>query len=718
MGNRNKTTIIGSRIMRSLVGGDAYSSYDGITIPCLQDDAGFENPHGRIPENVQVVDANATLYGEMNVIVVPYLKIGRLTKRSEQVAESSTFDDGMIYNDILYRVIMIVRDLIKTGSWETLTDENYYEIAKNTKKTTKENRRERYDAALGRNRKRLLARVSEDIKSSIGTGNVWHRLFQDHVSQTTRLNCHTHKTADESMTWFAENLVANLIDSSNFAISLYTPGSLNYGKSGMKHDKKHTLAPPYLLASLDVILTASAVPGGVDSLAAFLPTRHCTKELIVEIVIVGKKITESYKTAYDKKRIPQLLPKTEADLKNANAKLKFIWRASFYQAVLNALSSSPDLSEKVVPTIHSESLRLSAFARAVSYAVTGEIPEGSADHEQTMLAVPGGGEMEAMAAIFGPMPRSVKEKIEKAARKAEREPSKEETQYWMVGSHNDTTHSRIGTFMLRVYGQFTKEQTKDPQKCLHFFAIDAVRNENEDFIRSNQRLQNHRTYSSTNVEHHGMISRNNQFDAVYEKMCRGSGSGTVPVITDVAWMRKNVSSEKKGQRKAPQKDDALEDGAAADNADEADDEGGEDSLEDFKGTIDGMILADREQYVGTVELLQETSKILLEIEEESDIEKAQEKARRMNELLTDRLEEVKSAEAQYGEERDELYSGMPSGKHLSRTIGVLDGDSDEDHDSGDDNEGNNAGTSDERKRKRRGEENETDTMMERKKRKD
>ena len=66
-----------------------------------------------------------------------------------------------------------------------------------------------------------------------------------------------------------------------------------------------------------------------------------------------------------------MLPKNEADLKSANAKLKFIWRASFYQAVLNALSSSPDLSEKVVPTIHSESLRLSAFARAVSYAVTG-----------------------------------------------------------------------------------------------------------------------------------------------------------------------------------------------------------------------------------------------------------------------------------------------------------------------------------------------------------
>ena len=425
----------------------------------------------------------------------------------------------------------------------TLTNENYYGRGKYTNG--------KYDEVPERNRRALLKELSKIITHSIGTGNVWHRLFEDHVAKTKRLKGEKHKTAGESMHWFVETLVPKLNTATSrksYASSLYTPGSYKYGKTEMMHDKYHTLAPPHLLASLEVILTVSAVPGGVNSLAAFLPTRHCTDQLLCELVIVAKKITASYKKAYDDSKIPRKVPRKKEDLSSANAKLKFIRRASFYPSALYAFSSSLKLGERKVPTLHHEFLRLSAFARAVHHATTGEIPPDTAEQEQTVLTTSGNHELEAMEAIFGRIPDEEKKRIVNAAEAEGREPTEKEQQYWMVGSPNITTDSGAFFFALRTYDQFTKEQWQNPRKAQHFFGIQTVYDQNQDFIRTNQVLLNHRDYSYGNVEHHGMISRENQFDVVFNKMYYGTGSGTLPVIEDVDWMRENVSAETKGKR--------------------------------------------------------------------------------------------------------------------------------------------------------------------------
>lgn len=415
--------------MRSLVRSDGYSCYDSIQIPDLQDDSGYENPHGHVPEKVQVIPEDATLYGEVNLKTVPYMSLDRLVKRSEQAAESSTFDDGMTYNDALLRLTGISADLIRAGTMETLTNGNFYWIGNSVVTPTDD----KYDAVLGRNRQRMLARLSKIISDSIGTGNVWQRLFEDHVERTNRLRGTKHKTSGESMHWFVEKLVPKLCRATSrksFASSLYTPGSIKYSETEMKHDRYHPLAPPHLLASLDVILTVSAVPEGVNALAAFLPTRHCTDELLCELVIVAKKITDSYKEAYDGGTIPQKVPGTKDYLKAANAKLKFIWRASFYQSVLFAFSKSLELGGRKDLPLDPEFLRLSAYARAVHLAMTGEVPTGSAEHEQKMLKTSEGQELEAPVAIFGLIPKEDKERIEKAAEANDREPSVEELTYW------------------------------------------------------------------------------------------------------------------------------------------------------------------------------------------------------------------------------------------------------------------------------------------------
>lgn len=186
-----------------------------------------------------------------------------------------------------------------------------------------------------------------------------------------------------------------------------------------------------------------------------------------------------------------------------------------------------------------------------------------------------------------------------------------------------------------------------------------------------------------------MISRENQFDVVFNKMYYGTGSGTLPVIEDVDWMRENVSAETKGKR-ARAKGKAKNSEAAQKNTEDAadddgendgeDDEGeAEDILEEFKGTFDSVMLADREQYVEAAKLLRSSVKVITQIEEAEDIGDAKVLARSMKSLFEARLDEIQSTEATYHDERDELYSNMPSNESLSNTIGVLDSDSDEDH---------------------------------------
>lgn len=545
MGNRNKTTMIGHRIMLGLDKDDDYNGYDNVrqdNSPDLTDPTGYDKL-AIVPDSARVIPETSPLYGPIEILSVGYVELDTLVRMSVDAAESSTYDDGMQFPDALNQLLTGVEAAIDEGRIIEIDECNYYHVKKNDP-----TRRKYYDAPK-MNKGKVLDNLESCIKPSIGTRNVWSRDFEAH--QQIMAGSSKHKTADESMTWFVDVLIPEL-RKKNPAMTMYSPSQYKYGDTGMMQASGDSRdAPPYLLAALDIIIGMVSVRGGIDAIKTFLPSRACKKILICELVATARCVADLYIKAYKTagSKLELLVPNNKVDhIADASQKLQFVWRISFWKSAILAFAANPDPGE--FPTFHSDFQEVSAYARAAMLVTGGEISARSDKLEQTRFTVAaheGGGERREVEAIYGAIPASEHNKLVARAKKENREVTQQELDTWFKGSRNATTHNGTNLICLRIYCQWAKEQVKDGNTIRLFFAHRLVHNENPRFIRSNQAVHPHRDYSHELVEFHGMIATRNQFGSVYRQMLHGGNVGASPVVKDLAWIRKNITQIKKGR---------------------------------------------------------------------------------------------------------------------------------------------------------------------------
>lgn len=541
--------MIAHRIMLGLDNGADYSGYDSVRqaqSPDLTDVTGY-NELSIVPDRARVIPQTSPLYGPIEIQAVGYVDLDTLLRMSVDAAESSTHDDGMQFPDALNEVLAKVEAAIDAGNIIEIDDENCHHVTKNDPNGRK------YTDVPKKNKGEVLDIVAGSVEKSIGTNNVWYRDFETH--QQIMAGSSKHKTTTDCMSWFVNELIPNLRDK-NPATTMYSPSSSKYGDTGMKQasgDCKD--APPYLLAALDIIIGMVSVRGGIDALKSFLPMRACKKILICELVATARDVAELYIKAYKGSggNIELLVPENKVDyIADASQKLKFIWRISFWMSALLAFAGTSDDGESLA--FHPDFLRVSAYARAATLATGGELPDEIGNLEQTEFEVPdherdheGDGKKGEREAIFGDIPVSEYNKLVARAKKENREITPRELSRWMEGSRNATTHNGRPVMGVRTYRQWVKEQMRERATSRHFFNYKAVHDENPRFIRSNQAVHPRRQYSHQLVEYHGMIATRNQFDSVYRQMFQGGDIGASPVVTDLTWIRHNITQIKKGR---------------------------------------------------------------------------------------------------------------------------------------------------------------------------
>jgi hypothetical protein len=524
---------------------DDYNGYDNVRqdhSPDLADPTGYDNL-AIVPDSARVIPETAPLYGPIEIQAVGYVELDTLVRMSVDVAESSTYDDGMQFPDALNQLLTEVEGAIDEGKIIEIDESNYHHVKKNDP-----GRRKYYDVPK-KNKGEVLDILERCIRPSIGTRNVWSRDFEAH--QQIMAGSSQHKTADENMTWFVDDLLPELRDR-NPAMTMYSPSQYKYGDTGMMQaGNNYREAPPYLLAALDIIIGMVSVRGGINALKTFLPSRACKKILLCELVATARDVADLYIKAYKAadSKLELLVPDNKVDhIADASQKLQFVWRISFWKAAILAFAANPDPGE--FPTFHSDFQEVSAYARAATLVTGGEISARSDRLEQTRFTVAaheGGCEKGEVQAIFGEIPASEYNKLKARAKKENREVTQQELDRWFKGSRNATTHNGPNLTSLRIYRQWVREQVQDGNTIRHFFAHRLVHNENPRFIRSNQAVHPHHEYSHELVEFHGMIATRNQFGSVYRQMLHGGNVGASPVVKDLAWIRKNITQIKKGK---------------------------------------------------------------------------------------------------------------------------------------------------------------------------